>query len=158
MSQSKDAAAQQTKSQSKKIGIAVAIVVVVIAVICAIVFGMKAQQASALDDAKAQCTQASEELRTDTNGYNALLNGAAKPYADLTKDDVKNPDALQKVQDLISQEVPQGVYCNVDTADELSANATTIHKNAQWYADQTKKLDAAIKDVQLVHPLSSDGE
>ena len=42
MSQSKDAAAQQTKSQSKKIGIAVAIVVVVIAVICAIVFGMKA--------------------------------------------------------------------------------------------------------------------
>lgn len=124
--------------------------IISIVVAAAALVGLSACGGSAdsLDEAKAACASASETLRKNTNEYNNLVNGDGSVLSALTDADVKDPSTLQTLNDALAEEVPEGVYCNVKTSDELNANAKKIDENAKWYADHAKSLRRAIDAVK----------
>lgn len=137
---------KKTKKPHRRRAIVVA--VVVLALLTAGGIAWKTHADRLMAEARADCAAASERLRTATNDWNTLLNGAAADAAKTDRKSVKDAKMLDALSKTMKATIPKTVSCKADSRTGVQEAAKAITANAAWYKTHAKTLSKAVKAVE----------
>ena len=145
-----EVSAESTEKKTKKPHRrrAIVITVVVLALLTAGGIAWKTHADRLMAEARADCAAASERLRTATNDWNTLLNGAAADTAKTDRKSVKDAKMLDALSKTMKATIPKTVSCKADSRTGVQEAAKAITANAAWYKTHAKTLSKAVKAVE----------
>ena len=124
-----------------------------IAVVCAVVLvvagvvGWNTYNGAKLAEAKASCATAADNVRSQANEYNALLNGDAADAAAVKAEQVKDAKTVESLGKELKASAPEYEGCVAENAQGLDAATVKLNEQADWYETHEKSLSKAVRAV-----------
>ena len=124
-----------------------------IAVVCAVVLvvagvvGWNTYNGAKLAEAKASCATAADNVRSQANEYNALLNGDAADAAAVKAEQVKDAKTVESLGKELKASAPEYEGCVAENAQGLDAATVKLNEQVDWYETHEKSLSKAVRAV-----------
>ena len=124
-----------------------------IAVVCAVVLvvagiiGWNTYNGAKLAEAKASCATAADNVRSQANEYNALLNGDAADAAAIKAEQVKDSKTVESLGKELKASAPEYEGCVAEDAKGLDAATVKLNEQVDWYETHEKSLSKAVRAV-----------
>lgn len=124
-----------------------AVVAVLLSAVGSAWSAMRIHENKVYEIARADCLEASEQLRTIRNQYYAYHQGeAAEAYA-LHTEDVADSTKLIRMNNVYETSAPSHVACNTDMTNEMNERTQHIQQHIEWYTEQSSQLRETVNSV-----------